>query len=121
MYTPKNAIEALELAKRTERARQILAEGYGFEKDEFGTVSVSKPGKMEAVYFINLFHPGCDCPDALKTGKPCKHEIAWGLLQEEAARDAAMCERYEEEQAGRAFMEADAIDGNLRGSYGVEF
>lgn len=38
-----------------------------------------------------------------------------------AVQDALMVKQYEEQEAGRAMCEADAIDGELRGSYGVEF
>lgn len=99
---PRNAQEAMQQAVRLERAKAILAEGYRFVKDAGSeVVAVCKPGMLKATYWINLLSEGCDCPDYMKTGLPRKHMVAYQLLQDEQAGEAAMweaqCKQWEED------------------------
>ena len=99
MNTNTNTIninEAIAQANRNTRALQIIEEGYTFTQDaDTKMVAVCKPGKLAASYFIGEHvdgSNGCDCADKAKTGKPCKHEIAWNILQDEEANEARMWE-----------------------------
>lgn len=88
--TPKNAVEANEQAKRLDRAKALLAEGYTFYRDaDSEVIAVCKPGRLAASYFINMLTPGCDCPDFLKTEQACKHMYAYEILQNEEAAAVA--------------------------------
>lgn len=98
----RNASEALQQAIRFDRAKQVLAEGYTFHKDaDTEAIAVCKRGSTAAVYWIDLLSTGCDCPDRLKTGKECKHELAYEFLQAEKTEEAGMwesiCRQWEEE------------------------
>jgi hypothetical protein len=93
--TPRNAQEAMMQALRFERAKQILKEGYTFHPDaDSDVVAVCKPGSLPAAYWLNMLEPGCDCPDFLKRGQPCKHMIAWEILEATASFEA-QCAEYE--------------------------
>ena len=100
-----NINDAIAQANRNTRALQILKEGYKFTKEASGSIAVCKPGELHASYFIGEHvdgTTGCDCPDKAKTGKPCKHEIAWNILQDEEADEARMweaqCAKWEAEE-----------------------
>src|SRR5207245_2019593 len=81
-FQPKDAATALRLALRYERAKQILAEGYTFPRDEeLQTIFVCKPGRLFAHYWIT--DGKCDCPDFLKHADFCKHTLAVYLQDEE--------------------------------------
>lgn len=101
--TPRNAQEAIAQANRYARAEQIIQEGYKFTKDaDSGMVAVCKPGDLHASYWIGEHvdgTTGCDCPDKKKTGKPCKHEIANEILEEEKAAFNAQAAQWEAEEA----------------------
>lgn len=78
---PRTASEALRLAKTEEKAQAILSEGYTFEQEEdTKTVSICKPGKLSASYWI--MDGECSCPDFQKHGNYCKHILAWGIWKE---------------------------------------
>jgi hypothetical protein len=96
MTTPRNAQEAMQQALRFERAKQIIKEGYTFHQDaDSDVVAVCKPGSLAAAYWLNMLSDGCDCPDFLKTHKPCKHMIAWEILEDDAANMEAQCAEYD--------------------------
>lgn len=97
MFTPKTASEAARLAVLTERAQQILTEGYSFWPDaEAGFTAVCKPGKLAAAYWIT--DGKCDCP-ARQKDATCKHEIAAMLKSEEEAMWSSICAEVEERTA----------------------
>ena len=114
----RNINEAIAQANRRERAEKIIQEGYSFTKDaDSGMVAVCKPGDLHASYWIGEHvdgSTGCDCPDRVKTGKPCKHEIANNILESEKTEFEAMAERWEEEEDNRRFMEECAIEASIR-------
>jgi hypothetical protein len=104
---PTEAQAAVRQAIRWERAQQIIADGYGFVFDEqLQTVDVIKPGRLAAQYTIWLDgdlegRKGCDCPDMVKTGEPCKHYLAASFIAKnrEEEEDAARCAEYEARMA----------------------
>jgi uncharacterized Zn finger protein len=111
---PTNVNEAIAIALRFERAKQIIEEGYTFSLDtDTGVVSVCKPGQLSASYFIGLFVSGCDCPDATNRQQPCKHELAW-LLVREARMLEAQWREYEIMEEGRGVIESDRMDREVR-------
>ena len=76
--------QAIAQANRFTRAMNILKEGYTFHKDaDREVIAVCKPGEEKATYWINMLTPGCDCPDSMKNGNRCKHELAWSILEDE--------------------------------------
>lgn len=112
-----NINEAIAQANRNTRAQQIIEAGYTFTKEASGSIAVCKPGELHASYFIGENVDGtngCSCADKAKTGKPCKHEIAWDLLQDEEARFEAQAAQWEEEEDNRRFMEECRIDASIR-------
>jgi SWIM zinc finger len=90
---------AVQQANRYERAKTLLKEGYTFHKDQGSdVVAVCKPGRLAASYWLNMLSEGCDCPDFLKRGQPCKHMLAWDILEAKAMEEAgleAQCAEYE--------------------------
>jgi uncharacterized Zn finger protein len=81
----------------------------------------------ETTYQIDLTatpRPTCSCPDFEKHGDYCKH--IWGIqyaldieAQEEAQEKQAALFAADYDLMSLAMMEADAIDSDLRGNYGV--
>ncbi len=99
-YQPRNASDAIAQANRFDRAKQLLTDGYTFHKDaDSDVVAVVKPGTTAAAYWLNMITEGCDCPDYMKNSRPCKHMIAWDILQaqeaEELAGLEAQCAEYD--------------------------
>lgn len=125
-FIPTNAVDALRLARTTEKAKAIIADGYDFELDaELNIVYVCKPGSGAFAYIINLdpadtdpemvLKFGCNCPDFQHHGNYCKHLLAYRMIQEEQEEEKAQIARYEEQEYGRAVME----EANLRALYGA--
>src|ERR1051326_6362748 len=73
---PRNAVEALRLAKTTEKARGLRKEGYRFEDLGIDSIAVIKPGRIAASYTVNAHTGECDCPDWQEHKNFCKHSIA---------------------------------------------
>lgn len=104
--TPKTAQAAIAQANRFQRAQAILTQGYTFSQDvELNTVLVTKPGRLAAEYTIGeqlTGRDGCSCPDFQRTGIPCKHMMAWEIVQKQEEEEAQMweaqCARYDEEE-----------------------
>jgi SWIM zinc finger len=94
---PANNInEARRMANSYAKAQQIIKEGYTFHKDaDSDVIAVCKPGRLAASYWINMLEPGCDCPDYRKHGKYCKHTLANGILEDDAANMEAQCAEYD--------------------------
>ena len=93
-FTPKNATQALRLIRTTERANNLISEGYTFFEDkEADYVAVCKPGREAASYFMSTENGDfkCECPDFVKNGDYCKHTICWGSMQDEAEMWEAIC------------------------------
>ena len=99
--TPKTAQEANAQANRYNRALVILAEGtYTFSFDsDLAVVYVCEAGKLSAKYIIHLDaansldgRAGCDCPDMVKTGQPCKHYFAAKMQMDLEIEDAQVAE-----------------------------
>jgi hypothetical protein len=95
--TPKNATEANAQANRYNRALAILADGtYTFSFDgDLDVCYVIEPGKLSAKYIIHFDaansldnRAGCDCPDMVKTGQPCKHYFAAKMEMDREIEDA---------------------------------
>jgi hypothetical protein len=113
---PADASSALRQAVRHERALQIIEEGYSFLFDAgTATVDVVKPGRLAAEYTIWLDgdingRKGCDCPDMVKTGEPCKHYHAAMIVFEKRTaqeeEDAERCARYEETRRNAGIHES---------------
>lgn len=111
-----NINDAIAQANRRERALNILEEGYTFTQEN-DMVAVCKPGELHASYWIGEHvdsSTGCDCPDRVKTGKPCKHEIANDILQADEAHFEAMAQKWENEQDDAKFVLECAIDHAIR-------
>lgn len=92
-----NARDAWEEAVRKERAMEIM-DLYTFETDEDGIIRIYKQGRTYqicsadyTIYPANHLTPGCDCPDFVRRGKPCKHMIAAELRRD---REAAQIAEY---------------------------
>lgn len=89
-FTPRTATEARDLAVRNDRAKAIIAEGYSFFADaDTDTVTVCKPGSLAAAYELTEGATVCTCKDFEKTGKPCKHLLAYGIVQAEGIETLA--------------------------------
>ena len=78
MYEPTNPIEALRVAKMTEKARCMFTTGgYSlsllFDAGVPGVYLVCSPAG--AKYNVDLNKPSCSCPDFQERGKTCKHLI----------------------------------------------
>ena len=96
-YSPKTATEAARVALLSERANEIIREGYAFSYDpDINVTYVCKPGQLSSAY--EIADGKCNCP-ARQKDPTCKHEIAAQLKAEEEARDAAQCKEWEEAQA----------------------
>lgn len=94
-----NINTAIAQATRFTRAIEIIKAGYTFHKDaDSEVVAVCKPGEMKATYWINMLSEGCDCPDRMKTGNRCKHELAWNIIEDERANMEAQCAEYDARQ-----------------------
>jgi hypothetical protein len=93
MYEPKTASETARFITLTERARQIIADGYTFSTDaEVGITYVCKPGRLASDY--ELFDGKCTCP-ARQRERFCKHEIAVALIEAETEMWEEICAEYE--------------------------
>ena len=75
------------------KALEILKEGYSFTRENEDSIAVCKPGRLAASYWI--VDGECDCPDFMKHGNFCKHTLANGILEEEAASMEAQCAEYD--------------------------
>jgi hypothetical protein len=112
---PKDAQGAQRQAIRHERAKQVIRDGYTFSYDAgLNCIYVCKPGCLHADYIIhgdtnNLTgQAGCDCPDMVKTGEPCKHYLAaWiDAKRHTEDADAAQVEAYETARANAGVHES---------------
>ena len=98
-----NINTAIAEANRLNRAFEIIKAGYTFTKDaDSDVVAVCKPGDLHASYWINMLSPGCDCPDHMRTGRPCKHMMALEIKKEEEAMMEALCAEWEARQLQEA-------------------
>jgi hypothetical protein len=122
-YPPVKTIEqARRQAFVAERVQAMHAGSeyhwYDCGNGVYGVAKRAFSAQPDTAYTVELQPVSCDCPDFEKHGDFCKHTVyLWEQLDRQEVE--AMCAAYEEEEAARAFMEACAIDGELRGSYGV--
>lgn len=81
---PRTINEAIRQADTTERARQIIAQGYSFwpEADR-DTIAICKPGFLHADYWLSDNGKTCDCPDFVKHQDYCKHVLANSIVEAE--------------------------------------
>jgi hypothetical protein len=118
--TPKDAQDAVRLARCWEKAQNLRDAGY-ICRVNLPVVTIHKPD-LSAVYFLNVQNGEvvhCTCPDFDKHQDYCKHLLfAQNLLD---TADEELCRQAELEAEESAFMDACAIDGELRGSCGVEY
>lgn len=123
---PKNPNDALRQIRTAERVKEMTeGEDYFWYNCGNGLHGVARRRfdvSRDAAYALNMQAnpPTCTCPDFQKHGDFCKHTVyLWEQLEDEVAE--AQARAFEEQAEGLAFTEFCAIDGELRGSYGVEF
>jgi hypothetical protein len=95
---PRNAAEALRLAKCWEKAQAMSRQGYRFAERPSapGFYSIIKPGEDVMAYIVHPETSTCTCPDWEKHGDYCKHVL---FVREELA-DAQRVLEYEQRMAG---------------------
>lgn len=127
---PENGYEAMRQAKIVERVAEMMPalrkggeyDTYDCGNGNYGMMKRSYSNAPDTTYCIRL-EPTffCSCPDFEKHQNFCKHIVALTTLQEEQKSEAQAELFTEDYLLQAAMMEADAIDSDLRGNYGIAY
>jgi hypothetical protein len=121
---PRNVQQARRQIRVNGRAKSLFANGtyywYDCGNGVYGVAKRSGSDKPDTAYTVTLLPVSCSCPDFQEHRDYCKHVLALADALEAEAEEA-QCREHDEEEDGRQYTEACAIDGELRGSCGVEF